>query len=82
MISVVIGILGGIAAAKFVTYLLERNDLAQSRYQIAVGSQTSASVAGRALDTLVERQLVDVEKDGDNPDNRLYRVHRGATAAV
>ena len=74
ILSVVAGVLGGVAAYKLVDFLVTNRTHWVNKYQVGVASDLPAVKAGRALDALNGSGFVDVIERGKNPSNRAYRI--------
>jgi hypothetical protein len=80
LFGLLLGIMGGIAAAKLIDYLTQNRETPRNRYQVGVGTQTAASVVAQGLEKLTEAKLVVAAGEADNPDSRTYKLSDGVSA--
>ncbi len=72
--GVVLGIITGIAAYKLIDYVVKNLSVPQNRYQVGVGSNTSATEIAPVLETLTDKGLLEATGDKSKPNERTYRV--------
>jgi DNA-binding IclR family transcriptional regulator len=74
LLGVAAGFIGGLAAAKLISYLVERDTLPSNRYQAGVATQQPAAEVARALEALTEEGYVRADGDPESPNERTYRL--------
>ncbi len=72
--SVVLGVITGIAAYKLIDYVAKNLYVPQNRYQVGVGSKTSATEIAPVLEKLTDKGLLVATGDKSKPNERTYRV--------